>query len=376
MKQKEIEEFLKERPGYLRWGAGKLANYLQADVSRCKKALKAVKGDKIKTHEENLILNSRWFNGKQWCESFRNVASDPDPITPEEWKEILADIGPIESLTSLNEPLDINRTLIVWSSDKHIGAAIPSDSLYKRQYDQHIFHERIIKIFDKVVEYKHLYGKFDKIIIADLGDSLDGMNGLTTRGGHHLPQNLNNKQAARVHFFSHKWLYDSVVQGDIANEVIVFNVTNDNHSGDFGWHACFALEQYATLRWPNIKFYNQEEFLGHYLIYNRAYITTHGKDKKNKKFGLPLKVNADVESFMMDYAIDRKFSHLDLHIRKGDLHMNDLDCSRLRMTYFNVGSVFGASDWIMDNYSDSKPSCVFEVVEEGNNDIDAKIVWL
>ena len=88
MKQKEIEEFLKERPGYLRWGAGKLANHLQADVSRCKKALKAVKNavsyPKEKDVEENLVLRSRWFNGKTWCESFRNVDTDPDPLTKED----------------------------------------------------------------------------------------------------------------------------------------------------------------------------------------------------------------------------------------------------------------------------------------------------
>jgi hypothetical protein len=46
------------------------------------------------------------------------------------------------------------------------------------------------------------------------------------------------------------------------------------------------------------------------------------------------------------------------------------------MTYFNIGSVFGASDWIMDNFSDGKPSCLFELVEANSRDINSKIIWL
>jgi hypothetical protein len=36
----EIKDFLKSRPGYLRWGAGKLANLIEADIKKCKKRYK------------------------------------------------------------------------------------------------------------------------------------------------------------------------------------------------------------------------------------------------------------------------------------------------------------------------------------------------
>ena len=39
-----------------------------------------------------------------------------------------------------------------------------------------------------------------RIIVCNLGDSLDGMNQQTTRGGHLLPQNLNNKDQYKVFF--------------------------------------------------------------------------------------------------------------------------------------------------------------------------------
>lgn len=380
MTLREIKDFLRSKPGYLKKGPGSLAQLLGADVYKCKKALKAIRREvsfpKEKEKEENLVLRSRWFNGKEWCESYRNVHTDPEPLVKEDWIEIFKEIGKIESISPIQEKLEKNKSLIIWTSDKHIGAAIPCDALYKRQYNSHIFHKRMAKVYEKALDYYHTHGKFDELIIADLGDSLDGYNGYTTRGGHKLPQNLNNKEAARVHFFTHKWFYDSLINADIANKITVLNVTNDNHSGDFGWQACFALEQYATMAWPNVNFINQEEFLGHYVLYNRAFITTHGKDKKNRYKGLPLKVTADVESFVMDYVTDRKLGNYDIHLRKGDIHLNDLDCSRLKMTYFNIGSIFGASDWIMDNFSDTKPSCVFEIVEEGNNDVESSIIWL
>lgn len=377
---KEIKSFLREKPGYLKRGPGSLAVVLGADIHKCRKALKQVKKEvsfpKTKEQSENLVLNSRWYNGKEWCESYKNTHTDPDPLTKDDWTEIIKEIGVLTPIKLKVESLDNKKTLIIWTADKHIGAAIPSDALYKRKYDQHIFHERIVKIFHKLLEYNKLHGKFDEIVVADLGDSLDGYNGFTTRGGHKLPQNLNNKEAARVHFFSHKWLYESILEADLTNKLTILNVTNDNHSGDFGWQACFGLEQYASVAWPEVNFINQEEFLGHYLVYDRAFIITHGKDKKNRSKGFPLKVDANVESFIMDYVMDRKIGNYEIHVRKGDLHMTDLDCSRNKMTYFNIGSVFGASDWIMDNFSDGKPSCLFELVEANSRDIDSKIIWL
>ncbi len=384
MKLKEIEQFLRDKPGYLKKGAGALAVLLETDIDKCKKALRNVKKQlsypKEKSIEENLTLRSRWQvqtkNGVEWLESYRNIETDPEPLTAEDWKEIISDIGGIQTLHSVEEPLDYKHSLIVWSSDKHIGAKITDDSLYKYSYNEHIFHKRMVKIYEKVLKYYDKYGKFDVLVLADLGDSLDGWNKKTTRGGHDLPQNLNNKEAAKVHFFTHKWFYDSLIKANIANKILIWNVTNDNHSGDFGWMACFGLKQYAELAWPDVEFVNQEEFLGHFTLYNRAFITTHGKDKTNRFKNLPLALDDKTEAFLMDYVLHYKLTNYKIHVRKGDLHMNMLDCSRKKMSYFNVGSVFGSSDWVMDNFGDGDASCVFELIEEEGNDIEPKITWL
>lgn len=384
MKQEEIEEFLKKRTGYLKWGAGKLANHLEADVYLCKNALEKIKKElrqpDVKTPNDNMILKSRWQaqtkEGLVWMESYRNVEDDPTPLTSADWKEIFKEIGSVNQIRITPTRVNKKRTLIIWSSDKHIGAKIPSDSLYKREYNAHIFDYRMVKIYNKIVEYYELYGKFDKIIFADLGDSMDGWFGKTTRGGHDLPQNLSNKEAARVHFFTHRKVFNNIIQSDMSNEVIIWNTTNDNHSGDFGWMANFGLQQYGTLAWPDVKFVNQEEFLGHFELYNKAFITTHGKDKKNRFKGLPLYLDDKTETFLMDYVLHYGLANKKIHVRKGDLHQNVLDCSRKKMSYFNVGSAFGPSDWTMDNFGNGEASCAFEIVEEDGNDIEPKVVWL
>jgi hypothetical protein len=384
MNEKEIEEFLRLKPGYLKKSPAKLALITEADVELCRsiqrRLRKKLRYPREKLEDENLILKSKWQaqtkEGIVWMESYRNVDEDPLPLTKEDWKEIIAEIGSIQTLHSTEEPLDIKQSLIVWSSDKHIGSKIPSDALYKKQYNEHIFHKRMVSIFEKVMFQYNKHGKFDTLVLADLGDSLDGFNGFTTRGGHKLPQNLNNKEAARVHFFTHKWFYDSLIKANIANKVLIWNITNDNHSGDYGWMACFGLQQYAELAWPDIEFVNQEEFLGHFTLYNKAYITTHGKDKKNRFKGLPLALDEKTANFIIDYVFDRKLTDYKIHVRKGDLHQNMIDCSNKKMTYFNVGSVFGSSDWIMDNFADGEASCALEVVEEHGNDIKPIIVWL
>ena len=43
-------------------------------------------------------------------------------------------------------------------------------------------------------EAYHIGGGFENIVICNLGDSLDGYNGQTTRGGHDLAQNMSNKE--------------------------------------------------------------------------------------------------------------------------------------------------------------------------------------
>jgi hypothetical protein len=386
MNLQELIDFFNKKPGYLKWGIPKLLNFLEIDdehlVRKAKKESRKKLNTEVDDSREDLQLKSRWQVQRkggeiEWLESYKTINEPDYQLTKEDWQDILNECKNIPVLEPHHVYVPSNsKTLIIWTSDKHIGASIPGDSLYKKQYDQHIFFQRMEAVFNHAIKMKNLHGKFDKIIIADLGDSLDGYDGYTTRGGHKLPQNLNNKEAAKVHFNSHKWFIESTINQNIADEIEIVHITNDNHSGDFGWQASFALQQYASIAYPEVKFTLIEEFLSHVKVYDRIYILTHGKDKKNRKYPMPLKIDDKTESFIMDYVLANKLANYDIHVRKGDIHLNDLDCSRNKMSYWNIGSIFGASDWIMDNYSDTKPSCVFEVIEKDSGILNADIVWL
>ena len=386
MELEGLIKFFKDKPGYLKKGIVYLMNYLDVeDEELMRKAKAEAKKDLYTDVDEtrkDMQLRSRWQVQRkggelEWLESYRTVDEPDYQLTKGDWQDILKEIKdiPILKQKKFNVPQN-NKTLLVWTSDKHIGAAIPSDSLYKEQYDEHIFFDRMKQILTHCVKMRSTYGRFDEIILADLGDSLDGYNGLTTRGGHKLPQNLNNKEAAKVHFRAHKWLIESIITQDIADACNIVHITNDNHSGDFGWQASYALKQYCSIAYPSVKFNLIEEFLSHIKVYDKIYVLTHGKDKKNRKFPLPLKIDDKTESFIMDYVLHQGLANYKIHVRKGDIHLNDLDCTRNKMSYWNVGSVFGASDWIMDNYSHTKASCVFEVAEKGSDNLKAEILWL
>jgi hypothetical protein len=387
MNLQQIKDFFREKPGYIEKGAGWLASHLEVDdIDLIKQARREIRKElNIERKDSERIalkLKSKWQVQKkggaiEWLESYKTIEEPEYQLTKEDWYDIIDGIKDLKVVHAKEHFLPANnKTLIIWTSDKHIGASIPDDALYKEKYNEHIFFKRMEEIYKKALSIFKTYGTFDELIIADLGDSLDGYNGYTTRGGHQLPQNLNNKESAKVHFFTHKWFFEALLETSMADKIKIIHLSNDNHSGDFGWQASFALQQYGTLAFPDIEFIIPEEFISHLVVYNRAYILTHGKDKKNRKYGLPLKVNADVESFIMDYAMDRNLGNHQIHLRKGDLHLNDLDCTRNKMTYWNIGSVFGASDWIMDNFSTTKPSCVFEIVEKESDTLNAQILWL
>jgi len=140
MKIDEIKEFLRSKPGYLKKGSGWLALQLETDLKKCKKALKEIRKElsypKETTSDENLILRSRWYNGKEWCESFRNVDTDPEPLLKEDWKEILSELPDLKPINIQHDKVTNEKTLIIWTSDKHIGSSIPSDALYNKKYVQ------------------------------------------------------------------------------------------------------------------------------------------------------------------------------------------------------------------------------------------------
>jgi len=112
----------------------------------------------------------------------------------------------------------------------------------------------MVAVFRKIEEYALSEGTFDKIIVCDLGDSMDGLNGETTRGGHKLPQNMSNTEAFDTFVNVHKLFYYSLFLSGFSAKYEVYHLTNSNHGGEFGYFATRALQEYLNAVFPQVPF--------------------------------------------------------------------------------------------------------------------------
>lgn len=140
------------------------------------------------------------------------------------------------------------KSLMVYTSDKHVGAYVPENGLYRNDYSAVSFEQRMRLLLKEIIYLQTIYGVFENIYILDLGDSLDGMDAQTTRKGHYLPQNMSNKEAYKTYLKVHKEFFDDLLQAKVANNIIFTAITNDNH--------CFT-EDMEILTEKGWKFYSE-----------------------------------------------------------------------------------------------------------------------
>lgn len=270
---------------------------------------------------------------------------------------------------NLPDVISNDKALFVYTSDKHIGAYVSDKAIYENNYDAYTFNNRMESLLKEILYMVDVFGVFEDIYVIDLGDSLDGQSGQTTRGGHKLPQNMNDREAYETYLMVHKKFFDSLFQSGASSKYHVYNVTEDNHSGDFGYFASRTLEVYLNTRYPEVSTKIFQKFMDHFTHGNHTFIITHGKDSEDMKHGFPLVLNDKVENFINKYIKYHKISSPYIHLIKGDLHQEaSQDTADFR--YRNVLSMFGSSKWMMNNFSASnKGGTSMEVVEKNTHRI-------
>ena len=266
-------------------------------------------------------------------------------------------IEPFELKTEL---LDEKKSLILYMADIHTGAYVSPDSIYKNDYNEAELNNRFKLILNRVQsEYERLV-RFDRIIIADLGDDLDGLNGETTRGGHTLPQNMNNKVQFNVFVNAMLKFVETLHNMDISNEIEYYACTDSNHSGDFGYMANKALELYFNAKYPKMKVAIFEKFIEFFKYGERTFVLSHGKDKEHMKFGFPMVITDKVENYINEY-LDYYGLSGKITFVSADQHQS-LWRKMKRFDYYKVGSIFGSSQWIHTNMGNTKGGMDYQVV--------------
>lgn len=310
-------------------------------------------------------------NGKPWVTWVtpqENRVSDD--LTKEKLSEWIKEVFEKECNPPIHFKFDsqfsfINQSLLVYTSDKHIGAKTQSNSIYQNEYNAQEFERRMMTIARKIAQL----GPMEHLIIFDLGDALDGFNGQTTRGGHTLPQNMNNKEQFQTYLEVHKKFFDHILtNGNAYNNISFICAANNNHGGDADYMAMTAFEMYLQKVNPFIKVHVSDKFIDHVEVKNGSdllytILFTHGKDDADMKHGLPLILNDKVENYINNYidyhGIDARKP---IHFIKGDLHQSATQYAK-RFRYKNVGSIYGSSKWIHTNFGNTKPICDMDIIE-------------
>lgn len=264
------------------------------------------------------------------------------------------------------------KAIKITISDDHVGLEPnPNDNgLFKYEYNAEIYANSYEKVFNSVIKEFRTHGKFDLLLLDNLGDEQDGWNGFTTRGGHALPQNMTNAEVFETCIDVKVKMIKSLVENNIANKIILRKVTNDNHSGDFGHTINLAVKKIINLIYSNdiVEVETLTQFLEHRIYGDHCFILTHGKDAKQMFKGLPLKLDEKTINFINDYLRFYDINSKYVHVEKGDLHQIGYNkCNTF--DYRNFMSFAPPSSWVQHNFGDCYSGYSIQVIPKFENEI-------
>ena len=234
-------------------------------------------------------------------------------------------------------------------TDVHIGmdSSDKGRSLYPSEWNEDILFQRL----EKMISYTLAKQNSNVLHILDLGDYLDGFNGQTTRGGHSLPQNMSNQKAFDVGFMFKTMLITHL--SPFYDKIYVRNICNDNHSGDFSYFVNQFFKTYVERDLKNVYVTNQTLFIDHEIIGNKCFVTTHGKDTHNLKFGFRPKIDANQINKILGYLNTNQLLNKGYEIifEKGDSHLYLFDSSSCDVfKYYNYPAFSPSSNWVATNF--------------------------
>lgn len=328
-------------------------------------------------------ISSYWSklksNGKFTSSVFCVERKLGDSLTIDEIKDALSEVIKVNTIKPYNLPKLSSKTdkaLFIFVADEHVGAAV-TDGLYENKWDKTEYYKRKSKIIEVVNEQGDLYGSFDKIVYCNLGDTMDGFNGQTTRGGHILPQNMTNKEAIQTFVEVNKAIWDDVIKLQRTDTYEIYNVDNSNHGGlGFDFAANYALEMYLTHKYPEFKVTSFDKIINTFSFGKHNLHLSHGKDDKYMKRNFPRYLDAKTENYVKEYMDENDYKKKtdNQHLIKGDLHFFGTEQGKF-FSYTNIPSLFGSSAWVASNFGKGKAGFCYSVVSKDSDSFGFTPVW-
>lgn len=301
------------------------------------------------SHDESqlqLVGKTTNPNGKDWYR-FKVGSIKPPTIDKELIKEAISGINIISASEINVEPSEGLLRLIY--TDAHIAMETNENgtALFGGVWNAKELQIRKDEMIRRTVQR---YQGEREIHLIDLGDLMDGWDGQTTRKGHDLPQNMDNREAFNVALKFKVELADQI-QKRTGAIVKAYNVVNDNHGGIFSGVVNDAVQQVIDLTNENVDHIILDRFMEHYTWNNHCFIMCHGKDSKQMKFGLKPKLDDKGKDKIEGYIKFHKLFDYAVTFEKGDSHQQlfDYDSSEM-FDYFNYRALSPASEWVQTNF--------------------------
>lgn len=195
-------------------------------------------------------------------------------------------------------------TQILSLGDIHIGMA-NDGNIFNLKWNKKILFKRADKFL------KSINSEASEVVFVFGGDMADGLKGMTNRGGHKLPQNMNDKEQLRASKDFVLYLFDNAVKATKA-KVRAYFVTNSNHPGIIDLATAEIVAAVAPDRYKGqVDFNIEESFFGHFKVNGNDIIFTHGYDEELMKRGMPRFLRPQdielIEKYMDHKNIKRAF---------------------------------------------------------------------
>ena len=281
-------------------------------------------------------------------------------FTKEFIKEVVEGLD-LEPIKVTPRQTEIGKILALTYTDVHIGMETDEEgtAMYPIPWTEK-------EIFDCIGRFVSKIGDFwdghDAIHVRDLGDFLDGYNGLTTRGGHKLPQNMTTAEAYKVGARFKIKLAQELARFGVP--LYFHNIVNDNHAGEFAELLNYHVQQVLAVQLPSAVYHIQRKFIEHYNYGVHSFIFTHGKDKKFCKAGMTPDLSVKNNSIIQGYINNHRLNEV-VTFEKGDSHLFVHD-KRKKYNYICHGALSPSSEWVQTNFNKGRQ--MFSIMEVFENE--------
>lgn len=251
------------------------------------------------------------------------------------------------------------NTLIITLSDLHIGAYNePNGYMELPVYDKNEINRRLDKVIDFINN-----SNYERLIILNLGDSVDSYNKQTTRGGHELPSVLNDKQISMLYLEVMQRFFNSIKR---KSDITYYCVGESNHDGHIGWLNNLILANRIEKDF-NVECYISDTPSFNFNVNEVSISALHGKDNYTQYKGFPLVINDKTENWFNNYYLNTDFPFKKKKIVvKGDLHQYAYTCAK-SFDYMSCPSLYGASSWIVSNFGNTPWGISYINIDDSNN---------